>query len=349
MRVSIIVPVYNVERYLRKCLESLRKQTLEDIEIICVDDGSTDGSLTILREYETSDARFKVITKPNAGYGNSMNLGFDAAQGEFVGVLESDDFCSEDMCEKLYWKAVDCEADIVRANIWLYWSRPVERTELVQYVSAGDACDSFNPREQKQCFLLPPALCCMLVKRSVIADNNLRMRETPGASYQDTSFSFKLWACAKRAVMTTEAFVYYRQDNESSSINQPDKLYCVPEEYRELERYLRGEELHLDELLTLMEKRKFSAYLWNYRRIASEFHREFADYMAKEFLADRERSLFDPELFSSEEWSDLLLLMDDPARFVARMDSWSEAAIRRFHALSRVRRKLSLRGCAGGA
>lgn len=343
MLVSIIVPVYNVERYLRECLDSLRAQTLEDIEVICVDDGSTDGSLAILREYEESDERFKVVTKPNAGYGNSMNLGFAAARGEFVGVLESDDFCTIDMCEVLYRRAMEHDADIVRANIELYWSDPFERTELVRYSEPEECGIAFDPREQKRCFLLPPALCCMLVRRSIIVDNDLRLLETPGASYQDTSFSFKLWACASRAVMISEAFVRYRQDNESSSINRSDKLYCVPEEYRELERFLLKDELRFGELLPLMEKRKFGAYIWNYERIAPGSHREFADYMAKEFDAVRSRNLLDPQWFSSEEWSDLALLMDDPARFVERMDSWSEKAVERFHTMARIGRKLGMR------
>lgn len=343
MLVSIIVPVYNVERYLRECLDSLKNQTLEDIEVICVDDGSTDGSLAILREYEASDSRFKVITKPNAGYGNSMNLGFAAAGAEYVGVLESDDFCTPDMCETLYRKACEYDADIVRSNIELYWSAPKERTELVRYVEPEECDKPFDPRVQKRCFLLPPALCCMIVRRSIIVDNGLRLLETPGASYQDTSFSFKLWACARKAVMTFEAFVRYRQDNESSSINRSDKLYCVPEEYREIERFLLEDEARFGSLLSLMERRKFGAYLWNYDRIAPESHLEFAEFVSREFSEARERSLLDSELFSSEEWSDLILLMDDPSRFVERMDIWSEKAVKRFHATSRLGRKLGLR------
>lgn len=78
--VSVLVPVFNVEKYLRQCLESLSCQTLDDIQIICIDDGSTDKSLEILREFEKKDSRFEVITKPNSGYGNSMNRGLAAAK-----------------------------------------------------------------------------------------------------------------------------------------------------------------------------------------------------------------------------------------------------------------------------
>lgn len=102
-KVSVVVPIYNVEKYLRECLDSLVGQTLKEIEIICVDDGSTDSSKEIIREYMQKDTRVKMIAKEkNSGYGNSMNQGFDMASGEYVGILESDDFAEPAMFEKLY-------------------------------------------------------------------------------------------------------------------------------------------------------------------------------------------------------------------------------------------------------
>lgn len=98
-KVSIVIPIYNVERYLRQCLDSVVNQTLKDIEIICVDDGSTDSSPDIIKEYVDKDPRVKVITKPNSGYGNSMNRGFDMAEGEYIGIVESDDYADPDMFE----------------------------------------------------------------------------------------------------------------------------------------------------------------------------------------------------------------------------------------------------------
>ena len=95
-KVSIIVPTYNVENYLVECLESIVNQTLKDIEIICIDDGSTDNSGKILDEYAQKDSRIKVIHKENAGYGKAMNLGLDNATGEYIGFVDSDDFVGED-------------------------------------------------------------------------------------------------------------------------------------------------------------------------------------------------------------------------------------------------------------
>lgn len=87
-KLSIIIPVCNVENYLADCLDSALRQSFQDVEIICINDGSTDGSLEILHKYEKQDSRVKVIDKPNAGYGAAMNDGLDAATGTYVGILE---------------------------------------------------------------------------------------------------------------------------------------------------------------------------------------------------------------------------------------------------------------------
>ena len=91
-KVSILVPCYNVEKYLKQCLDSIVNQTLQDIEIICINDGSTDSTLDIIKQYAKNDDRFVVIDKQNEGYGKSMNRGLDAATGEYIGIVESDDW-----------------------------------------------------------------------------------------------------------------------------------------------------------------------------------------------------------------------------------------------------------------
>ena len=98
--VSVLVPIYNVERYLRQCLESLRDQTLADIEVICINDGSTDSSRDIIEGF-LSDPRFRVIDKPNSGYGASMNRGLDEARGRYLAILESDDFLDAPALERI--------------------------------------------------------------------------------------------------------------------------------------------------------------------------------------------------------------------------------------------------------
>ena len=115
-KVSLLVPICNVERYLRECLDSAVAQTLRDIEIICINDGSTDSSPDIIREYMERDSRVKMIDKANSGYGDSMNRGLEMARGEYVGILESDDFMFEDSLQKLVAKADAEHADVVKGD-----------------------------------------------------------------------------------------------------------------------------------------------------------------------------------------------------------------------------------------
>ena len=115
VKVSVVVPVYNAEKYLERCLDSLRKQTLKEIEIICVNDGSTDGSGEILAEYAAHDKRIKVITQENQYIGAARNRGIEAARGEYIGFVDNDDWVSLNYFEDLYNAAKKYNTDIAIA------------------------------------------------------------------------------------------------------------------------------------------------------------------------------------------------------------------------------------------
>ena len=117
--ISVLIPIYNVESYLEECLDSLRAQTFRDFEAICINDGSTDGSRDIIQKYLDLDSRFKVIDKPNSGYGASMNLGLEQATGTYLAILESDDKFEPNALEFLYQTATQHEAEVVKADFWL--------------------------------------------------------------------------------------------------------------------------------------------------------------------------------------------------------------------------------------
>jgi glycosyltransferase involved in cell wall biosynthesis len=121
-KISIIVPVYNTEKYLKKCLNALVEQTFEDIEIICIDDGSTDGSLAILREYERKDARVKVISQENCGEGASRNVGLAAAHGEYIMFCDSDDWYEPQMCRRMVETLEQESVDLVMCNTNLIYA-----------------------------------------------------------------------------------------------------------------------------------------------------------------------------------------------------------------------------------
>ena len=133
--VSVIIPVYNVEEYLRQCLDSVREQTLSDIEIICVNDSSTDGSLSILEEYAKKDPRIQVVTQPNGGAGAARNKGLSMAAGKYLSFLDSDDFFEPDMLELAYKKAEEDKADFVVFDV-----TPLTGTATFKLCSRLNAC-----------------------------------------------------------------------------------------------------------------------------------------------------------------------------------------------------------------
>lgn len=135
IKVSVIVPVFNVEEYLSTSLDSILNQTLKDIEIICINDGSTDASLDILENYAKKDARIKIISKKNEGQGIARNIGLDNAQGEFIAFVDSDDFIKEDMLEKSYEKSVSKNLDLVMYKVSSFDNETHEINDNLWYYS----------------------------------------------------------------------------------------------------------------------------------------------------------------------------------------------------------------------
>ena len=193
-KVSVLVPVYNVEKYLKQCLNSVIGQTLQDIEIICINDGSTDSSLSILEEFAKNDNRIKIINKENSGYGASMNMGLDLAIGEYIGIIESDDFADEKMFEDLYDLAVKNNADIVKSDFYYHFSNENISRKAGKILSKNK---TFSIKDDTSALKILPTIWSAVYKRSFLNENNIRFLETKGASYQDTSFAFKTLACAK--------------------------------------------------------------------------------------------------------------------------------------------------------
>lgn len=318
-KVSIVIPIFNVEKYLRECLDSVVNQTLKDIEIICVDDGSTDSSPDIIREYMDKDPRVKVITKPNTGYGNSMNRGFDFAEGEYLGIVESDDFAEPEMFEKLYARAKKYELDVVKSAFWFYWSKPEPRNEKFEIVSelrSGvtfcPARDFKAPMEMVDFFNLKPSIWSAIYRKEFIRKNNIRFNETPGASYQDASFNFRVMATAKRVQLVPEAYLHYRQDNETSSVNNPAKVYCVCDEYEFMQQFLDTNPPYRDRLECVNKRIKYDSYMWNLDRIAKQFKYAFVEKASEEFKADFESGKMNKEYFEDYKWKDAALLAEDP-------------------------------------
>lgn len=318
-KVSIIVPVYNNEVYVIPCMKSLLAQTLQDIEIICINDGSTDSSSEILHAFADQDNRVVVVDKENGGYGVGINRGIELAQGEYIGILESDDFADLDMFETLYSYAKAFDLDVARSNFYLYWSKKIKKDTFLELFPEHECDRVIDPsiRKDQHCFYVQPALWSAIYKASFIRENKLRLLETPGAAYQDTAFNFKIWACAKRVMFIHKPFVHYRQDNEASSINNQSKIFNICLEYAEIDRWLTEDRPDLRQSLApVKNKMMCDAYTWNTTRIARKFQLEFVKRYGEELAAAEKAGEVDPELFAPGQYALVHKTIDDPQAFI---------------------------------
>lgn len=304
-KVSILIPIFNVEKYLRQCLESVVGQTLKDIQIICLNDGSTDSSLDIIKEFAKDDKRIVIVDKKNSGYGDSMNVGLSKATGKYIGIVESDDYIELNAFEKLYDLAEKFDADVARSN---YYHMRDNKSALYSYVEKSDTNKLVDPEKSLWIFYQAPAIWSAIYRNDFLKEHNIKFLPTPGASYQDTGFNFKVWASTHKAVFTEEAFLHYRLDNESSSINNPGKVFNACIEYKEIEKYLKANNL-FHKYGKVMEAAKFGAYYWNIYRLAPDLRKDFVKKAKEEYTKAQKNNLLDKTLFLDENQWNLIQFM----------------------------------------
>ena len=321
-KVSVIVPVMNVEPFVEQCVRSLMRQTLEDIEIIIVDDGSTDRSGAICDALAAEDARIRVIHKANAGYGAAVNTGFDAARGEYLGILESDDFCDVDAYELLYNAAKQADADVAKAQFFLYW-KSFERADPFPFFAPDDCGHVLSPFDADYVFNLKASIWSAIYRASFLREKGIRLHETPGASYQDSPFNFMVFALAERATFLEERLFFYRQDNEGSSVNSRHKAFVIFGEYDFMEEFLEAHADHprIERLWQLLALMRHDAYLWNYDRVDPSYHAELAERMAADFARDARAGRYRADLIDARRWRNISLLARNPEKWSARYDA----------------------------
>ena len=212
VKVSIIIPVYNPGELLNRCLDSASNQTLKDIEIICIDDGSSDGSLDILNRYAKNDSRFKVLSQPNLGAGIARNKGLEYANGEYIVFLDSDDYIESDMCECLYNHAKRLDSDLVLFNNRWYLGDNSTR-DFIHF-------DSFE--EDPKTFVFDyrfihnkvlsgffGVIWTKFYKKSFLEDNNIGFPSHK--LYNDLEFHIKSVLLAKRIAYCPKIFYHYNK------------------------------------------------------------------------------------------------------------------------------------------
>ena len=316
--VSVLVPVFNAEPFLRECLDSLVGQTLDDLEIICIDDGSTDTSARTLAEYAARDERIRIISKANSGYGDSMNRGIAEARGRWIGICEPDDFCDRRMFERLLRIAERHDCDLVKSN----YREHVQggRNDALHEVFADFPYGKpLDPHEQADIVYTDPTIWTGLYRRDFLAVNGIAFSTTPGASYQDASFAHQCWIAARRVVLMRQGFYHYRIDNAASSSKSGAKVFAVCEEYDRSLAFARargGEDWRMfAPRLTLL---RFAVYVWNYNRIADEFRPSFVERWIADIVRASDEGLLDDALMTPEYRTLLGEVLEGPDALIAR-------------------------------
>jgi glycosyltransferase involved in cell wall biosynthesis len=315
--VSVIVPTYNVEPYLRQALDSLCNQTLQNIEIIVVNDGSKDNSLSIIKEYAKKDSRIIVIDKPNEGYGKSMNRGIDKATGQYIAILEPDDFLELNMFEDLYNIAIKNDLDIVKSDFNRF------KGEGKQLVKEFFPCCShkenygkiINPAEHLEIFRYVMNTWCGIYKRDFLMRYKIRHNETPGASFQDNGFYFQTMCNAERLMFVNKAYYMNRRDNPNSSVKDKGKVYAPNVEYNWI-RTIEKDNVRFNEKFgSVFFMRKFHTYKFTIQRISEEYHLEYIRSISKEFSEDYKQGRIDRKIVNPFEYHDIMWIIRDPDEY----------------------------------
>lgn len=320
IKVSIVIPVCNVEQYLRECLESAVNQTLKEIEIICVNDGSTDASLELLKEYAAKDSRVKVIDKENAGYGHAMNIGMDMAKGEYIGILESDDHIGLSMMEDLYIKAKSNQADIVKGDFYRFTTEKGYLRLFYCRLSEDDAIyhSVLNAKIEKKLYKFTNTWAG-IYRKDFLQENLIRHQESPGASFQDNGFWYLSTVLASRIVYIDKPYYYNRRDNPNSSVYQFDKAYLINGEYQFIETSLKKHALEKYVDYAYLFQKKFDAYKFNYRRIDPSLKKEYIERIANEYREDLEEGFLSADTLSESDRQELEEILQDPKGYFERI------------------------------
>lgn len=314
-KISIIMPSLNVGAYIGECLRSVTEQILQDIEIIIVDAGSTDGTLEIINEFALADKRIQVVHSEIKSYGYQLNLGVSLAQADYIGIVETDDYIAKDMYENLYQACVENNLDYAKGYAMSFYT-----------IGSGQyyfPCNDFYMKENltdvildvsaiPELFLKDRFLWLGLYKKDLI--RKIVLNETKGAAFQDVGFQLQLLMYAKRAMYIDKAIYFYRQDNSNSSIHDHNSIRFIVQEYTLDAKYIndKGKEWKAVFYRRMMEQ--LCARL-DRMALGGEFWSESTEDINKICVALQEaknNEILTEESLGTTNWEKLYSLLENP-------------------------------------
>ena len=342
-KVSVILPSLNVAAYIRECLDSVVNQSLRELEVICVDGGSVDGTAEVLKEYAGKDSRIVILNSSVKSYGRQVNMGLEYAKGEYVAILETDDWIAKDMYRCLYERAKTDRLDYASADFdtfirlqsgFCYFAR--------QYIFPDRKEGAHIPGRDWYGRVLGPDQIALLrstdyvlwkgiYNREFLHANNIRLHESPGAAFQDMGFLQQVKSYAKRAEYIDKSFYRYRQGREEASSGCLEGLGYYEGEFR----WLEGQGAFIHGLEGIHQKYYYFtmsvAFLTKYEQILSRIHGDWRDNrLSKPYEWFKElvsyafdMGLLEEAMYGKEWWERLMLLLssrDAHARLIADRD-----------------------------
>ena len=298
IRISVIIPTHNSEKFVEECVQSVMNQTHKNLQIICVD-SSNDNTLEILKSLQQIDNRIEIIEDANGSYGHKLNVGIKKATGKYIAIVESDDYILPETYEVLL-SDVDEDVDYIKSSGTNNFADVKGKRIFFPEINE-DAEKNLNRvidlvTERDKAFISLPRIWTALYRREFLIENGIWANETPGASFQDTSFTLLVAVLAKTCIYKKGAFYCYRNDNAGSSVKSKSKVFYVCEEYKYLESILNKKNKYTDEIRNTILRRKLYTYLWNVQRLEEQVAQEFRVGIAQEV------AVYIPEML--EEFSD---------------------------------------------
>lgn len=283
-KISVIIPVYNVERYIEECLRSVCNQTLKDIEILCINDGSTDNSLEILKSFAQNDNRVIIIDQQNAGVSAARNKGLELSKGEYISFVDSDDYIKPDFLEKLYNKATETEADIVACGVTYLENGNFNAQNHLHKQTFKTGKDIITTINDKFSFMSSVVIWNKLYSANLIKKHNIKFVEN--CRFEDNHFTFITIAIANKIALEPSTEYIYRIINNSfmSDIFNSKKLFDIIKIMDNLKLDIQ-EKIKTQEMPEIFEK-IYNAYVigifysWN-KNISKNYIKEYQSEIIK--------------------------------------------------------------------
>ena len=293
-KISVVIPVYNAEKYLRECLDSVVNQTLKDIEIICVNDGSTDNSLSILEEYATQDNRIKIINKENGGVHTARNIGMERACGNYTIFLDADDFFDLRMFEKLYNKAIETDCDIVACETYDFddVTKEIAIHNSLRKETFPEFKKIFNWKDCKTLNIINPAPWNKIIKTDFLKETGLKFGKF--GPYEDCAFFYSLYAFADSITYIDDILVYYRNNIQGQRSNlNPDSFFDMCNVFENVIDNCKKLS-YFDEIKNLIAACAVEVLIWNINQVIPKNNKKYPLYFNKLH-----------EIFNSEFYKDI--------------------------------------------